>query len=400
MKLIDAFKNGKTRPRAIIWTGTLLVGLMLFIPIMVGATTSYWFCAAICHYPQADTISSYNRSTHSNVACTACHMPLGADPITFLIHKVEALAELPPTIAGTVVMPINPTSHLAMYPKHMSKVVCVQCHNLENREVTPSEGIIISHEAHDRRGIGCTVCHNRVAHDESDPWQPELDATDGNNPKHDVFMTMTSCYRCHRLEDDGQEVTTPYAKATGECAACHPESFDLVPASHKVEHFVKDHHGEMAVEEAEKVEHAKEHASEEHPLYVELDHYEDEESQAINGVPSVRAINECYTCHKSEFCTDCHGGVEMPHPAGYVKTHKEEATEYPEACEKCHATSGQGGCTTCHHSDPNVPGWEFDPNELWLPPQHAKAAQEVGANSCFNCHVPTSCSKCHVGLSR
>jgi hypothetical protein len=321
-------------------------------------------------------------------------MPAGADPVTYLMHKVEALGELPPTIGNYYTIPLNPESHLAMDAHHMPSIQCTQCHDMKNRVVTPSPGILISHEAHEDVHISCTVCHNRVAHNEKDRnWKPvNIDPKTGElNRGHEDFMEMTACYRCHRLSDDGQKVRSQYTNASGECSACHTADFDLVPEDHKKPDFVKNEHGPAAEKETERV---AEFLSEPHEEEAASGGHDDAEVNAVAHVPSVEAINRCYTCHSQSFCSDCHGGVEMPHPKSFVTSHKEAATEHPDSCAKCHG-SGTSACDSCHHSDPNVPGWEYKTNLSWLA-QHAEASTKNGAAGCFKCHEPTYCAHCHV----
>ena len=57
MKLVEAFKNPVSRPRAIIWTGTILSLVCLLFVVMFFATTSYWFCAEICHKVQTTRLT-------------------------------------------------------------------------------------------------------------------------------------------------------------------------------------------------------------------------------------------------------------------------------------------------------------------------------------------------------
>lgn len=385
-----SFKNPVTRPRAIIWTGVAILAFGLFFLVAVAATSSYWFCAEICHKVQDDSINAYLNSSHSKVSCLACHMPAGADPVSFLLHKATALKEIPLTLMGTYEIPLNGTSHLAMDAKHMPSTQCTQCHNLATRTVTPSEGIVIDHEAHTNRDITCSACHNRIAHNEGEGYTPiNVDPQTGElNVGHSNFMDMDGCFRCHRLDDDGIESKTPYSGAGGECALCHTESFDLVPASHKVDDFVKAQHGPMALEQ---VELTAEALSEEHAD--DSDRSKMSPGQlALVDVPSMNTVNTCYTCHSKQFCIDCHGGVEMPHPTEFAKDHGEQGLAKPDSCVKCH---GENSCTSCHHSDPNVPGFEFNESQSWIR-QHDDAALDVGPASCFECHQPTFCSHCHV----
>ena len=426
--LIDAFRNSKTRARAIIWTGTALTALMLVIALGVAVTTTYWFCAAVCHYPQWDTVTSYDNSTHTGVACIACHKQPGGDPISFLLFKVEALLKMPPSIAGTVEMPLNPHSTLAMNPDKQPSKYCTQCHRLENRggldqrgEPNSSYGIIMDHWAHTDLYISCTACHNRVGHYQGGEWRPVHEVTNNNNPIHDDFMMMTSCYRCHRFgEDDGQLVSTPYPigqfpGATGECAICHTDYFELIPDNHRVPRFIEDIHGPWALEVENNVR--------EFIANPNVDTYNDQVlnntdpySRALRGVPSVRAINYCYTCHTTRFCDDCHGGIRMPHPEGYhLQPHIDDAENYPESCAICHVASAVNDtpaatgnnprvtigdtCSACHHGYPNL-DWDFNTDVSWEWIDHIPATQQLGATVCFDCHSPTSCAICHVGLNQ
>jgi hypothetical protein len=389
---IEAFKNPISRPRALIWLLTALTFLCMFVAVAVMATTSYWFCASICHKVQDDSITAYQNSTHSKVSCVSCHMPVGADPVTFLLHKVEALAELPPTLANTFELPLNPYSEVAMSGYTMPSAICLQCHIGGDRFVTPSRGIIMDHDVHAGRHISCTVCHNRVGHNE-DVQPPQLiDPISGEVSKgHVNYMKMDACYRCHRLEDDGlEDLPTPF-KASGACPICHTDDFDLVPSSHKVTDFIAVH-GKLAVEADDAVREAEKEFEAYEAAAHEVEHT-DEESEAVANVPNGVLINTCYTCHKKSFCTDCHGGVEMPHPQGFLENHREAAQSHMEACETCHG--GAQACTMCHHTPPNVEGFTYDTSKPWLA-QHWVPTQSDGAAQCFNCHEPTFCANCHV----
>lgn len=389
-----SFKNPVTRPRAIIWTGVGILAFGLFFLVAVAATSSYWFCAEICHAVQDDSIYAYQNSSHNKVSCLACHMPAGADPVTFMLHKAVALKEIPLTLFSKYEIPLNGTSHLALDGAHMPSTQCTQCHDLSTRTVTPSAGIIINHDAHSNRNISCTACHNRIAHDEGEGYTPRnVDPNTGIlNVGHADFMGMDACFRCHRLADDGVEPATPYKSAGGECKLCHTADFDLVPASHKEANFVKDKHGKMALDETAKV--ADQLAKEKEGDHKAKDPAKmNDEELALVGLPAMQSVNTCYTCHSKQFCIDCHGGVEMPHPAEFAKDHGEQGLANPASCAKCHGETNT--CSSCHHSDPNVPGYTFDQNATWLQ-QHDDSALKTGPAACFECHQPTFCSHCHV----
>lgn len=390
-KIAEAFRNPATRARAYIWTGVSVVIFGVFFFLIIAFTSSYFFCANICHAVQDDSIYSYQNSTHRTVSCLACHMPAGADPVTFMLHKAVALQEIPMTLMGTYEIPLNKGSHLSQNPDHMGSIQCTQCHDLSKRNVTPSAGILIDHKAHAEENISCTICHNRIAHNETDrDFQfVNVDPNSGElNTGHPDMSGMTGCMRCHRVDGDGQVEESPF-EATGACEACHTPEFDLVPEDHKAEGW-KSAHGDAANEEAV---HVAEVAAE---LEAEGGHEAEpksDEAKATAHVPNIEVMNECYTCHSKTFCSDCHGGVEMPHPGNFLDNHREEAQKNEAACITCH---GQDSCNNCHHGEANVPGWTFETTRPWLN-QHDEAAYKSGAALCLECHTdPTFCAACHV----
>lgn len=338
---LAAFREPARRPRAIIWAVTAVLVFAAFMIVVLGATSTYWFCAQGCHKVQDDTIIAYDASSHAEISCMACHMPVNADPITFLLHKAEALGELYLTVTNTYELPLNPVSALA---EEMEPTQCTQCHG-DNRTITPSTGILIDHAIHTENDVSCTMCHNRVAHPEN------FELTLPGNSKHEDFMQMEACFRCHGFETD--------SKAPGACGKCHPAGFELKPENHMEPGFYtkggdSSGHAELKKEE---------------PDY-------------------------CGMCHvESKFCVDCHG-VVMPHPAGFEKGHGELGTSKPAVCANCHAKGGastEGGtefCDSCHHP-------AGDSSQPWIS-QHFNVVADTGAQACFDCHASTFCAECHV----
>ena len=377
---LAGFKDPVRRPRYLIWTGAALLVLAAFIVVAFSATSTYWFCAEVCHKVQDDSIAAYDRSSHSMVSCMSCHEPVNADPITFTLKKAKALGELVMTVSNNYELPLNPESTLSLNKEEMSSKQCTQCHS-ENRVITPSAGIIIDHKAHEDKEIQCTACHNRVAHNESGSWQPAL-SNPNKGPKsvkHANYMTMTACFRCHTLTD---KAPVGGIKAPGKCATCHPADFELKPPSHTEANFFPKGHAELAVEAAKEASAG---------LAAQTGGESTTEALAL---VSVESVNYCSTCHDlNTFCNDCHG-LEMPHPADFVKTHGALGKKEPKVCANCHATPGVKNasttefCNACHHP-------EGDPKKPWLP-QHFVVVKSQGAEACFQCHEPTYCAKCHV----
>lgn len=388
-----AFKDPARRPRAIIWTGVIVIAFGALYAVSQMVTSTAWFCNDVCHNVHADNKTQYYTSSHAEVSCMACHYPVNMNPVSFVFDRVDKLLDIYPTIAGTFEMPVNAASHVALSTPDSQ---CTQCHNLANRVVTPRPGLLIDHAVHTESGVVCAACHNRVAH----PEEGHEFTLPGNGPKAD-FMTMTACYRCHTLT--GESVSE--FKAPGQCSACHPGGFDLVPPSHDVAGWYalrgdSAGHASAAREETSKTAEAlHEWAAHEEEFFGRearpLVRLAGVDESIKTKVPPPATINECYTCHiRAEFCDACHG-TEVPHAADFIETHGEKFTRGKDAisCGKCHNKTGKVAyddltCTLCHH-----PNW--DGEGVWRT-RHPDTVQVSGADACFECHLPTYCSSCHV----
>ncbi|MCG2807003.1 MAG: NapC/NirT family cytochrome c [Coriobacteriia bacterium] len=403
---LAGFKDPVRRPRYIIWTGVVVLLLAAFVIVALGVTSSYWFCANACHAVQDDTITAYDNSSHSKISCMACHMPVNADPITFVLHKAKALGELYLTARGLYEIPLNGESEVAL---EFDQKNCTQCHS-ENREITASPGIIIDHKVHDENEVTCTLCHNRVAHNEEGIEFINVDpASDELNKGHVSFMSMTACFRCHGLEKD--------AKAPGACAKCNPADFQLKPSSHLAKDFYPVKHAEMAKDAMAEVKAAAgEGAEGEAPAEESKEGTESSslgvEAAAASGgaenpwaeeMPKVEAVNYCSTCHLDTFCSNCHG-MEMPHPASFKEPKKaDDPAGHPALsktkaakCDLCHQTKKTNFlfCNNCHHGSASK--WTYDPKVAWGT-QHAKAVSKNGVTGCLEkCHQKKFCLDCHT----
>ncbi len=98
-----------------------------------------------------------------------------------------------------------------------------------------------------------------------------------------------------------------------------------------------------------------------------------------------RGRSICVSCHLKEqprFCIDCHG-LAMPHPAGWTARHDVVAARDRQVCVKCH---GSNGCIQCHGlTMPHPSGF------VQTHPATSRAAPGV----CSRCHSPSYCSGCH-----
>ena len=342
---LAGWKDPVRRPRFIIWTGVAVLVLAAFMILALGATSTYWFCASICHKVQDDSIIAYNRSSHSQVSCMSCHEPVNANPVVFILAKAEALGELYLTATNKYELPLNGKSH---YSLELTSERCTQCHS-ENRIVTTTPGIIIDHKVHEEKEVQCTYCHNRIAHRED--FELTLENPDGTpSHKHFDFMSMTACFRCHEQGEDGVERPL---KAPGKCELCHPANFQLKPASHLESAFYPKGHAELANEADKVVEETKAESEE------SAAEGEGETEELGLSLPSVGEVNHCFTCHNEEtFCNECHG-MEMPHPSEFTSPtaasdpagHPVISKQKPAKCEFCHEVKKTDFCNKCHHGD-------------------------------------------------
>jgi len=370
---LKAWFTSATKPELMMWLGVLLVAGLGFVLASTSGTSSNWFCTEPCHNVHYDNTLTFNAGSHIMVSCAACHEPFEGGLIALTLAKIEVAPDLIPTVMGTYPMPLNENHSVAL---EMGDHFCTQCHNLETREVNPSFGIIIDHAAHTDRSITCASCHNRVAHPEEG-----IEYTQEGNRHHEDWMTMDACYRCHGLEDGAQ--------APGTCETCHTAAFDLVPASHDASGWYEKFgesggHAAAYAEETSRVAQAEEWVAGLEAV---------EHTEAPEGLGYEQTVNTCYTCHTKQYCTDCHGGLEMPHPASFATEHGALGLENPAECATCHArneagAAGTGFCNACHHpaSTAGTP---------WVK-QHFTAVAEQGAQGCFECHDPLYCETCHV----
>jgi hypothetical protein len=359
-KLLSWITDKNKRARMIIWLGVVVIFGLGFMAVALGVTSSYWFCANVCHKVQDDTIIAYNRAPHSKISCITCHMPVNADIVTFMLHKMEGLGELYRTVTGDYELPLNPESEVA---EVMPSVICTQCHSV-NRRWTFTEGLVMNHTKHTEKGISCTTCHNRTAHIED--FKLVGKSPDGTpSHKHEVWMTMEACFRCHNLNPSikGTVKGASGLNAPGKCELCHTPTFELKPDNHFVANF----------------------QTKGHPALFKL-----------------RGEQYCSMCHDQKtFCTKCHG-VDMPHPADWLQKHSDQFKNAPAAtlvvCRRCHP--GANFCSECHHG--KTIGWTYEPAVPWRAAkgqvqQHPTAAKKVGAAECTKCHKDEKfCSPCHI----
>lgn len=286
-----------------------------------------------CHVMKPWT-TSWHASSHAKTACYSCHDSLYAwydlprhlfGSRSMLIRQVYSTFH----IVGHELVgedPSHPRSgETTSVPSATSDMVCLGCHTM-TRTPSSRERITIDHENHAKANDSCISCHLVTTHPD-----PEADQ---------LIAMMTQCYTCHDLNDE--------RGAPGTCETCHPDHFDLLPASHDPAAWPKQH-GKSALDDRD----------------------------------------QCFMCHETKVCRDCHG-IDMPHPVDWTSRESGHPTmvfEDRQVCAMCHPAQPDP-CGTCHHKghDPSRGPWAE--NHLWI-------VRETGTAECMRCHDGLFCKECH-----
>jgi cytochrome c-type protein NapC/trimethylamine-N-oxide reductase cytochrome c-type subunit TorC len=306
----------------------VLAAVLGFVAITVGfayAAASPALCAT-CHEMQPK-VEAWEVSGHAKVGCVSCH----ETPRSWTQFP-QTLGERASLLARDIGLHLTRSTADADTPhdgmqSDIPDSTCERCHH-PAREVSMRYGTLIDHEDHAERNDSCVSCHLWTAHPD-----PGIDR---------ALLTMSQCFSCHGH--------TAEAEAPGTCDTCHPDDFELKPASHEPELDWASGHGQ----------------------------------------PSIDGNQDCEMCHEAETCTDCHG-VAMPHPEEWTEgdsLHVAVAQQDDEVCVACHEPAEEF-CAPCHHKG-------YDSVEgAWLD-VHQDSVRERGAGGCFDCHEPTHCVTCHT----
>ncbi len=97
---------------------------------------------------------------------------------------------------------------------------------------------------------------------------------------------------------------------------------------------------------------------------------------------------QCVGCHaRPKFCSDCHSGLQMPHPRRWNKIHGPLVVKRgKKICIECHLAKNPNFCIDCHKLPmPHPASWRT---------AHAPVGQKDPA-VCVQCHGQNSCFRCH-----
>ena len=266
---------------------------------------------------------------------------------------------------------------------------CAYCHtNPDQIEpmVLPPVEVIFSHKKHaSTAGIACETCHGGI----TDP-DPADTATGGPPQMTAAHMpSMPTCVDCHSAK-----------QVSVNCETCHSNFTDLIPESHLVSGYGKEHRRPVRL-----------------------------------GAMDV----SCGTCHTESFCQDCHTGdqlrgfggtrglmtvpgarqslrdspdelrLQAAHDLNYRFTHSIDARNRMIDCSGCH--DRQTFCADCHQNGGIITEGKIKPQSHfeagWIMigsgsggGRHAQMGRR-DIESCVSCHdvegQDPACGLCHAG---
>ena len=254
---------------------------------------------------------------------------------------------------------------------------CTGCHvgaaaGIIDRVVIPAPNLKFSHKLHIDRGADCRACHGNFERAKIGlATRDQLPRMEQCMACHDGKQAPSECSACH-LSEGGGRIATSF-----ESGALKPAGV-LMGAAHSAT-FARDHRA------------------------------------------AGQNANYCASCHRKEFCSDCHQGVMKPmdfHGNDYVALHALDARRGNPDCSACHRQASF--CVGCHSRAgvsadgragdlrPSLSGarqHRFHP-EGWVStsagaptaargPDHHSFEAQRNLRQCASCHRETFCQTCH-----
>jgi len=287
-----------------------------------------------------------------------------------------------------------------------SDVSCSACHQDLSR-ITPESHKNGWRDQHGKTSVtdnSCGQCHL------SDSAGPHGKLTKTANFQRD--NNQDACLACHGLpmphpKDWLQQHNSEFKTNPALCAKCHgvPEGSDF---SAKFTGDPKDLVNTKACQDCHQV-----------PLPHPKGYLSQHGAQALKVGTST-----CLTCHgpgnkvntsskyaSATFCTDCHAGQSMPHPANFLSQHGQVALNAsPGTCETCHSPQNKANPSSSHASSTyciDCHAGQTMPHPGGFLSSHGQEALKTGAN-CQACHSSsnpvnpkasyasgTFCAACH-----
>ena len=316
-----------------------------------------------CHYNVAHDRRENPTNRPTMDGCFRCHEPEKQDCGT--CHP-----------SGSLATPSN--------GREIEPSTCNACHlEWESRSYSQEGSLSFRHVPHLAGGLECEECHS-IEHEHGQLALPETscsakchsvrpashgeDWLEGHGP--DFESKARDCASCHSTEfcrgchgaemphPEGWEAEHPKAASHSQemCMRCHAGDScqechaTQKPASHTSKWLQQ--HGQASRDSCARC-HVKSACIECHSSKTPASHTADwieDHTEKAKSQPEM-----CNTCHGSSFCQSCHGGIDMPHPEGWVLSHKSQASfERGASCFRCHRYAET--CAMCHGETPPEDG--------------------------------------------
>jgi len=272
-----------------------------------------------------------------------------------------------------------------------SERFCGSCH------VMKSEVASYNATAHHQAGVGCQSCHTKpgvfnyfIRNLQNTTYV--IDNITGRYQKPIVtYVGAENCMTCHPKSQINQDVIVGNIRvnhiglqAAGyQCVTCHAEVAhgNNVPIGSRPDESIMSlcaqcHNG---VNQSKRCS---------------LCHVNGVPPGTVNAqIPVHMTAGNCTECHTDKlFCSNCHNGVPMPHPANWMPAGhgRYVLAKGAQVCAKCHTAKDPTFCIDCHKLPmPHPANWQA---------QHGHFVLSKGSKLCVTCHTkpdPNFCIRCH-----
>jgi len=291
-----------------VWSTSIICALAL----LPAALATVWVPGCyVCHSDE-DFHSETEVRAHSDVSCIDCH---GGTSVT-------AQWQFRQKVMYQMALPFG---NLSGNPQTVANANCLSCHTAVFEETIFNNGLFMNHRdgATEQR---CADCHSTVAH--------------GIQSRFPRTYDMNDCLLCHMQH-------SKLMGETNDCSLCHEGNHQSVGVTQ-----VRMTHGSEW-----RITHA------------------------------MGNLETCWACHPQDYCVRCHG-IGYPHNSGYLNLHGADATDPGQDCSSCHRNTQW--CHDCHG------GHEMPHPNNFLRDHASIATHVINDESCLICHIRSDCADCHA----
>ncbi len=264
---------------------------------------------------------------------------------------------------------------------------CAQCHVIEPEVTTYKE------TAHYAAGVVCQDCHtkpgvfNYFVRNLQGLTHFVNYASDTYQKPVTTYVGANNCVQCHSNAEIERDIVVGQIRVnhTGlreegyQCLTCHANishpgtqlEVARMPQDTIMSVCARCHDGERLPEDCDVC----------HVGALPTDH--EKVAMTVRVTPS-----QCRRCHGGRtFCSQCHNGLQMPHPKSWQAAHGDVVVDRGKSvCASCHLEDDKRFCIDCHGLAMPHPGdWEA---------RHDAAAAK-DQQVCVRCHGKNSCIACH-----